>query len=241
MFSLSSTIPLLLASPILVQGQTEHPYVPCGGDTQSCMIQVLLGQNSLVPGRLADCSSYQNVVVTPATKLVYHLIPFQHKSLKNESRTVTAILGVKTITVTMSGTPPAHSTARPTPRALITAAATANPTLAIAQLAMTSLPSILPGYLGQGCNVAEIYASACACLGVPRNTLVAPVATVTTSLSMTTTSTLFLAVRNVVTSPTHTVAAFSGNEPAPGPVGGAWTSKVGPGEEAVLYSAIRHM
>ncbi|PWY94977.1 hypothetical protein BO94DRAFT_620479 [Aspergillus sclerotioniger CBS 115572] len=123
MISLNSALVLILQSLGQAQGQ---PY-PCSGQPRACVAHIVDGANPTPPltSRLADCSSYQAVVVTP------------------HPTTVTTTVATETVTVTTTLGGPVQRRANVAARQ-VTSTPTAVPTY-------LDNPCFNPGVYGSAC------------------------------------------------------------------------------------------
>jgi len=169
--SLFSAVALTVSAEILERRPT------CNADNCARAVQgTFRAQQS---SRLQDCSSFQRITVTPATRFV----------LEAPTNLETAWLilpSFSTVTVTAStSTVYVTTTAGPLQRKRFAAGEVND--LAVRQV--TVVPSAVPTY-ASACSGSARYSSACSCAGVTRTTITASTPLTTTTSSPTTTSTI---------------------------------------------------
>jgi len=169
--SLFSAVALSVSAEVLERRAT------CNAD--NCARAVTGTFRAQQSSRLQDCSSFQRVTVTPATRFVPEapISPGTAWLTPPSSSTVTETASTSTVYVT--------TTAGPAQRKRFAVEEVND--LAVRQV--TVVPSAVPTY-ASACSGSARYSSACSCAGVTRITVTASTPLTTTTSSPTTTSTI---------------------------------------------------
>ncbi|KAK6005728.1 hypothetical protein QM012_007370 [Aureobasidium pullulans] len=192
-----SAASLTLANPLL-----QHRAV-CNADNCARAVTGTARASPPLASRLADCSSFQKVTITPAAV--------------TSTITITPSTSVITDTIVASST--------------IVISTTTPTTIFVGDMKkrqMTDSPNVVPLY-ASACSGSSRYASACSCFGATKTTITvaAPTVliTVTAMTPLTTTSTT---TTSIVATSTSVIAVTSTVVPGPKPICGSTIQGAGP-------------